>query len=80
MGTKKTDSHNSEVENNYETVVLTDEVWANCPENPWTWTSLKKWMLMSAVGLFGFLASVSSVLFGRFMRLIIITDHLQVPC
>ena len=46
---------------NYETVVMTDEIWATCPENPWNWTTWKKWLTMSAVGLYGFLAFVQSV-------------------
>jgi hypothetical protein len=44
----------------YETIILTDEVWASCPENPWIWTTWKKWLNMSAVGLYGFLAFVQN--------------------
>jgi hypothetical protein len=44
-----------------ETIVLTDEVWATCPENPWVWSTRKKWLLMSAVQFYGFLALVQIV-------------------
>lgn len=41
-----------------QTDILTDTVWSDCPENPWNWTTWRKWLMMSALGLFGFLALV----------------------
>jgi hypothetical protein len=40
----------------YETIIMTDDVWSTCPENPWNWRTVKKWMVMSSVGFYGFLA------------------------
>lgn len=49
---------NSSDDSDIQTVILTDDVWSGCPENPWNWTTWRKWLMMSALGLFGFLALV----------------------
>jgi hypothetical protein len=67
--THKTDTEETSATacSSYETVVLTDEEWANCPENPWVWSSWRKWRMTSAVGLYGFLASVQFVIYRYFL-------------
>ena len=74
-----------------ETIVLTDEEWLKCPENPWNWPKVKKWMVMSSVGLFGFLASVPFFIFIPCLRFVLClnlawiadigdVDHLLARC